>query len=85
MEFDDYLEPEVAVTAAVTAAVCYPRVRKLLRRGAVYGMAGMLVAKEKISLFTQNVAQGFQEAQQQSKQKHMETVKHDGSVESHTG
>jgi len=31
MEFDDYLQPEIAVTAAVTAVVFSPGARKLLR------------------------------------------------------
>ena len=40
MELEDYLEPEIAVTAAVTAALVSPRGRHILRRGAVYGIAG---------------------------------------------
>jgi hypothetical protein len=49
MDLDDFLEPEVAIAVAVTAAVATPGVRKVLRKGAVYGLAGLLVAGDKIS------------------------------------
>lgn len=62
MALDDYLEPEIAVTAAVTAAIFSPPVRKLLRRGAVYGIAGVMIAGDKITSFARNVGQGFREA-----------------------
>ena len=58
MALDDYLEPEIAVAVAVTAAVASPPVRKVIRRGLVYGLAGLLVAKDKITAVGQNVAQG---------------------------
>ena len=58
MAVDDYLEPEVAIAVAVTAAVASPPVRKVIRRGLVYGLAGLLVAKDKITTVGQNVAQG---------------------------
>jgi hypothetical protein len=58
MAVDDYLEPEVAIAVAVTAAVASPPVRKVIRRGLVYGLAGLLVAKDKITAVGQNVAQG---------------------------
>ncbi len=62
MALEDYLEPEVAVTAAVTAAVFSPAVRKLLRRGAVYGLAGALIAGDAIASLGRRLGQGFQEA-----------------------
>lgn len=62
MALEDYLEPEVAVTAAVTAAVFSPAVRKLLRRGAVYGLAGALIAGDAITSFGRSLGQGFQAA-----------------------
>jgi hypothetical protein len=58
MALDDYLEPEVAIAVAVTAAVASPPVRKAVRRGLVYGLAGLLMAKDKITAVGQNVAQG---------------------------
>lgn len=62
MAIEDYLEPEIAVTAAVTAAVLSPRGRKVIRRGAVYGLAGVLVAGDAIASFSRNVKHGIQEA-----------------------
>jgi hypothetical protein len=41
---EDYFESEVAIAAAATAAVLSPRVRGVLRTGAVYGLAGVLMA-----------------------------------------
>jgi hypothetical protein len=53
MDLDDFWEPEMAVTAGVaavvTAAVASPRVRKALRQGAVYGLAGLMIAGDKIA------------------------------------
>ncbi len=62
MALEDFLEPEVAVTAVVAAAVFSPRARRLIRRGAVYGMAGALIAGDAIASFARNVGQGIQEA-----------------------
>jgi hypothetical protein len=61
MELEDYLEPEIAVTAAVTAAVFSPRGRQFLRRSAVYGIAGVLVAGDAIASFARNVGPGFRQ------------------------
>lgn len=63
MALEDYFEPEVAVTAVVTAALCSPRARKFIRRGAVYGMAGLLKAGDAVTAFAGSVKQGVQEAQ----------------------
>jgi hypothetical protein len=68
MDLEDYIEPEIAVTAAVTAAICSPRARKMLRRGAVYGMAGALMAGDALSAFTRSISQGFQRAKSTSAQ-----------------
>jgi len=62
MAFEDYLEPEIAVTAAVTAAIFSPRARRVFRRGAVYGLAGVLAAGDTIASFSRNVGHGIQEA-----------------------
>jgi hypothetical protein len=66
MAADDYLEPEVAVavavTATVTAAVCSPPVRKVLRRGLVYGLAGLLIARDKVANAARGVAKTVREA-----------------------
>jgi hypothetical protein len=62
MDLDDYLQPEVAVTAAVAAAVFSPRVRGLLRRGVVYGLAGALRAGDAVTSFSRSIGRGMQEA-----------------------
>ena len=62
MALDDFVEPEVAVAVAVTAAVASPTVRKTLRKGVVYGLAGLLIAKDRIANFAHNVAQGARQA-----------------------
>ncbi len=49
MNAKDYMKPEVGVAVAVTAALTSPRVRGILRRGAVYGMAGVLMAGDAIA------------------------------------
>ena len=62
MALDDYLESEVVVAVAATAAVLSPRVRGVLRRGAVYGLAGVLMAGDAVSSAARNVAPGVQQA-----------------------
>jgi hypothetical protein len=49
MAVDDYFETEVGVAIAATAAVMSPRVRHVLRRGLVYGVAGAMAAGEAIT------------------------------------
>ena len=61
MELEDYLEPEIAVTAAVTAALFSPRGRQILRRGAVYSIAGVMIAGDAIASFARSIGQGFKQ------------------------
>ncbi len=61
MALDDFLEPEVLIAVAVTAAVSAPPVRKVLRRGLIYGLAGLLIAGDKIAGTAREIAQGAQE------------------------
>ena len=62
MALEDYMEPEVGVAVAVTAAVASPQVRHVLRRGAVYGLAGLLMAGDAVSMLAQGVKRGVQKA-----------------------
>jgi len=62
MALDDYVESEVALAAAVAAAVFSPRVRGVLRKGAVYGVAGVLVAGDAVGAFARGVGRGAQNA-----------------------
>ena len=60
MALEDYMEPEVGVAVAVTAAVASPQVRQVLRRGAVYGLAGLLMAGDAVSMLAKGVKRGAQ-------------------------
>ena len=62
MALEDYLESEVVVAVAATAALFSPRARKVLRRGAVYGVAGALMAGDALSSAVRNAAPGVQQA-----------------------
>ena len=58
MALDDYLESEVAIAVAATAVALSPRVRRLVRRGAVYGVAGALKATDVVTAAARGVASG---------------------------
>ena len=62
MALEDFTDPEVAIVAAVAAAVFSPKVRGWLRRGAVYGMAGVLVAGDTISSVARGIGNTVQQA-----------------------
>jgi len=62
MALDDYLDSQVAVAVAATAAVLSPRVRGVLRRGAVYGVAGVLTVGDALGGFARSVGHGAQRA-----------------------
>ncbi len=61
MALDDFIEPEVAIAVAVTAAVASPPVRKVVRRGLVYGLAGLLVAGDRIAGAARDIAHTAQQ------------------------
>jgi hypothetical protein len=60
MSLDDVLEPEVLIAVGVTAAIMSPPVRKVMRKGAVYGLAGMLMLGDKVAGMARGVSQGAQ-------------------------
>ena len=62
MDFEDYVQPEIAVTAVVVAAVFSPRTRRLVRRGAVYALGGALMAGDAVTSFSRNIGRGLKEA-----------------------
>jgi hypothetical protein len=77
MDLDDFLEPEVAIAAAVTAALATPPVRRLLRQGLVYGVAGVLRAGDRLSALAQSTAQTVRErAGQIGEQAHQQPAPH---------
>lgn len=59
MDLDDVLDSQVTVAAAATAAVVVPPIRKVLRRGAVYGVTGILVLGDALSAFASGVGRGL--------------------------
>jgi hypothetical protein len=62
MALEDYLEPEVAIAVAVTAAVASPPVRKALRKAAVYGLAGLMTAGDRIAAIGHGIAESAQQS-----------------------
>lgn len=62
MALDDFLESEVAIAVGATAAILSPRVRGLLRSGAVYGLAGALIAGGAVSSAARGAGRGAQQA-----------------------
>lgn len=48
------------VAVAVTAAILSPRLRGILRTGAVQGLAGALIAGDAISSFARGIGRGLQ-------------------------
>jgi hypothetical protein len=75
MDPGDFLEPEVGITAVVVAAIFSPRARKVIRKGAVYGMAGILVAGDAIASFARRFGQGVQQAGQKGVTDQPETTR----------
>jgi hypothetical protein len=62
MALEDYLESQVAIAVAATAAVLSPRGRRVLRRGAVYAVAGALKATDVVTAAARGVASGVSSA-----------------------
>jgi hypothetical protein len=62
MALDDLLESEVGLAVAATAAVLSPRVRSGIRRGAVYAVAGALVAGDALVDVARSVGEGAGDA-----------------------
>lgn len=56
MAVEDFFNSEVGVAVAATAVVLSPRVRGWVRRGAVYGIAGVLKASDAVGQAARNVA-----------------------------
>lgn len=68
MALEDYFETEVGIAVAATAALFSPKARKVLRRGAVYGLAGALIAGDAVVGFAKGVGRGAQQAATSAKQ-----------------
>jgi len=55
MEVEDFAESPVGVAVAASAVVFSPQVRRVLRRGLVYGVAGVLAARDSAAGFVRGV------------------------------
>ena len=55
MEVEDFAEGPVGVAVAASAVVFSPQVRRALRRGLVYGVAGVLAARDSAAGFVRGV------------------------------
>ena len=62
MALEEFLESEVAIAVAATAALSSSRVRRVLRRGAVYGLAGVLLAGDAIGAVARDAGRGPRQA-----------------------
>lgn len=59
MDLDEGPGAEVAVAVAVTAVLASPKVRRLIRRGAVYGLAALLASGSGIAEAAQSLSRSF--------------------------
>ena len=55
MAVKEFMESEVAIAVMATAAIFSPRVRRVLRRGAVYGLAGVLKVGDALAVATRDI------------------------------
>jgi hypothetical protein len=62
MDLEDYAEPEVGIAVAAVGLLFSPQVRRLVRRGAVYGLSGVLIASKTIGSTLQRAKPGSQPA-----------------------
>lgn len=62
MAIDDVVAPEMAIAVGATALVLSPPVRRLLRRGAVYALAGGLLARDAVVALGRGMRSGAQQA-----------------------
>jgi hypothetical protein len=56
MALDDFVDPEVGIAVAATALAFSPKVRAVVRRGLVVGLAGVMKAADSVGDAARNVA-----------------------------
>jgi len=61
MAIEDYLEAEVGVAVAVSAVIFSPPVRRVARRGAVYGLAGIMLVGDALASLAGGVGRGVRQ------------------------
>lgn len=62
MSLDDYVEAEVLVAVVATVAALSGPGRRVLRKGAVYGLAGGLIAGGAAASFGRGMIHGIRDA-----------------------
>jgi hypothetical protein len=62
MGIDDYVNAETGLLTAATAAAVSPRARELMRRGAVYGIAGAMRAGDVVAAAARGAVRGARES-----------------------
>lgn len=67
-DLEDYVETETAVALVATALILSPRARRVLRRGLVYGLAGVLTAVEAGRTLARGAQEGFAAALSRARQ-----------------
>lgn len=58
----DSTPARVGAAVALTAALFSPRIRGMLRRGAVHGLAGVLTAGDVLASFAHGLSRGMQQS-----------------------
>jgi hypothetical protein len=71
---ESYVEPEVGVAVVVTAAAASPSLRKVVRRSLVYGVAGALIAFDKVSAAAQGLVRGIRKGATEATSKAAESA-----------
>jgi hypothetical protein len=59
MPLESFAEPEVAVAAVVVGTAASPKLRSVVRRSAVYGLAGALIAYDKTAAVAEGLFKGI--------------------------
>ncbi len=68
MDPEDFVTPEVGIAAATVAVVASPQVRNVVRKGAVFGLAGVLMVGDAVASFARGVGEGAQRVAQGASQ-----------------
>lgn len=61
MALEDFVDPEVGIAVAATALVTSPQARRFMRRGLVYGLAGVFKLGDAISAGARGMTESAQQ------------------------
>jgi hypothetical protein len=74
MEIEDFAQTEVGIAVAVTAIATSPSIRKTLRKGAAYGLAGVLLAGDAAHRFANAVVKTVRHSGAESEPHELQAV-----------